>query len=64
MVDKSALDRCLEGLTFPAHGQEILECARGNGCPTDVMSQMNDTPGHTYESEEELLCDLGDTQSC
>lgn len=64
MVDKSTLDRCLEGIEFPASGAEILECAQGNSCPRDVLSQMNDIPGYTYESEEELLCDLGDTQSC
>jgi hypothetical protein len=64
MVDKSTLDRCLEGITFPANGQELLECSQGNDCPSDVLSKMNDTPGHSYESEEELLCDLGDAQYC
>lgn len=64
MVDKQTLDGCLEGITFPASGLDILECAQGNDCPTEVMSKMNDTPGYTYRSEEELLCDLGDTSYC
>lgn len=64
MVDKSTLDRCLEGISFPADGQTIVECAQANDCSSDVLSKISDTPGHTYESEEELLCDLGNTQYC
>ena len=64
MVDKQTLDRCLEGITFPASGQEIVECAQANQCSSDVLSKVSDTPGHRYGSEDELLCDLGNTQYC
>jgi hypothetical protein len=64
MVDKSTLDRCLEGIRFPANGQTIVECAQGNDCSPDVLSKLGDTPGHTFQSEEELLCDLGNTRYC
>jgi hypothetical protein len=64
MVDKSTLDRCLEGIRFPANGQTIVECAQGNDCSHDVLSKLSDTPAHTFASEEELLCDLGNTRYC
>jgi hypothetical protein len=64
MVDKSTLDRCLAGISFPASGQTIVECARGNDCSSDVVSKLMDTPGYTYDSEDELLCDLGNTRYC
>jgi hypothetical protein len=64
MVDKETLDRCLEGIKFPAKGQEIVECAQGNDCSSDVMSKISDVPGYTYHSEDELLCDLGNTHYC
>jgi hypothetical protein len=64
MVDKSTVDRCLEGITFPADGRTIVECAQTNSCPSDVMSKISDSPGHTFRSEEELLCSLGNSPYC
>ena len=64
MVDKNILDDCLEGLSFPTDGQTILETARANRCPTEVLSRLYELPGQTFETEEELFCDLGEMQSC
>ena len=30
MVDKSTLDQCLTGISFPAGSDEIADCASGN----------------------------------
>jgi hypothetical protein len=64
MVDKSTLDRCLTDMTFPADGHTIVECASGNSCPRDVISQVQAMPSRTYGSEEELLCRLGNSDCC
>ncbi len=64
MVDKSTLDTCLQGISFPADGNVIVDCASANSCPHDVISQVQSMPSRTYGSEEELLCRLGNTDSC
>ena len=64
MVDKSTLDDCLRGISFPADGRTIVDTAGYNSCPSDVLSKIGDTPGYTFESEDELLCDLGNTPYC
>ncbi len=64
MIDKSTLDACLKGISFPAGGHEIVECASGNSCPRDVISQVQAMPSRTYGSENELLCRLGSSSYC
>jgi hypothetical protein len=64
MIDKSTLDRCLSGISFPADGHKIVDCASGNSCPLDVISQVQAMPSRTYGSEEELLCRLGEASYC
>jgi hypothetical protein len=64
MVDKTTLDKCMSGISFPADGHTIVECASGNSCPRDVISQVQAMPSRTYGSEEELLCRLGNSDYC
>lgn len=64
MVDKSTLDRCLEGMRFPADSETIVECAEGNACPREVLSQVGELPVRTFFSEDDLLCSLGATEYC
>ena len=64
MVDKSTLDQCLPGISFPARRDEIAQCAAGNTCPSDVLSQLEDLQVSTYRSEGDVLCHLGDISSC
>jgi len=64
MVDKSTLDRCLDGISFPADKEEIAECAMGNTCPSDALTQIHDLRVSTFHSEDELLCHLGDVSFC
>jgi hypothetical protein len=64
MIDKSTLDGCLRGISFPASGDEIAECASGNGCSGDVTSQMSSFGSERFSSEEDLLCRLGNHSYC
>jgi hypothetical protein len=64
MVDKSTLDRCLDGIRFPVEAQTIVDCAQVNSCPSDVVSQIRDSSTGTFVSEEQLLCSLGNSPYC
>ena len=64
MVDKSTLDGCLHGISFPADNTTIVESASSNHCPQDIISQVESMPSRTYGSEDELLCRLGNTEYC
>jgi hypothetical protein len=54
VVDKSTLDRCLEGITFPAEARTVADCAQVNACPSDVISQIRDSSAGTFGSEEQV----------
>ena len=64
MVDKVTLDGCLEGIDFPVDAATIADCAVGNTCSRDVLSQIGELSSQTYGSEEELLCSLGNNDYC
>lgn len=64
MVDKSTLDQCLKGISFPARRDEIVECATGNSCPHEVLTQLREMRMSNYRSEDDVLCHLGNTNYC
>jgi len=64
MVDKSTLDRCLEGIRFPVEAKTVADCAQLNACPSDVVSQIRDSSTDTFMSEEQVLCSLGSSVYC
>jgi hypothetical protein len=64
MVDKSAVDRCLEGITFPVEAQTVADCAQVNSCPSDVIRQIRDSSAGTFTSEDQVLCTLGNSTYC
>jgi hypothetical protein len=64
MVDKQTVDRCLEGIRFPAEAQTIADCAQVNSCPSDVIAQIRDSSTDTFLSEEQVLCSLGSSVYC
>lgn len=64
MADKETLDRCLEGMRFPAEASTIADCAQYNSCPSDVISQLRASSAGTFSSEEQVLCSLGDSTYC
>jgi hypothetical protein len=64
MIDKSTLDSCLQGISFPVDGSVLVECATANSCPRDVISQVQSLPSRTFSSQDELLCRLGNSDYC
>ncbi len=64
MVDRSTVEQCLTGISFPAGKNEIAECASGNSCPRDVLDELRDMQVSRYTSEEDVLCHLGDISAC
>lgn len=64
MVDKSTLDECLRGISFPASKDEVAECAGGNSCPSEVLSELRDMHVTSYRSEDDVLCNLGNITYC
>jgi hypothetical protein len=64
MVDKSTVDGCLKGVSFPASKDEVGECASGNSCPQEVFSQLQDMHVTSYHSEDDVLCNLGNLTYC
>ncbi|NLE22577.1 MAG: DUF2795 domain-containing protein [Actinobacteria bacterium] len=64
MVDMSTLDPCLEGISFPADVHTIVECAEGNLCPREVISEVAQVSDRTFSSKDELLCSLGNPEYC
>ena len=63
MIDKELIGDCLTGLIFPADVQ-VVEQSEANDCPQGIVWQFQSSPSRTYGSRDELLCPLGDTDSC
>jgi hypothetical protein len=64
MADRSTLEQCLGDINFPAGKDEIAECASGNSCPLEVLSQLRDMQVSSYRSKDDVLCHLGDISAC
>ena len=64
MVDKGTLDQCLQRTSFPAHKRVLVKSTSGSGCPSEVIIPLLDLPERTYLSENDVLCQLGDTAYC
>ncbi len=64
MRDKSTLDRCLEGITFPAEAHTVADCAQVNSCPSDILCQIRESSAGTFTSEDQVLCTLGNSTYC
>ena len=64
MVDKETLDRCLEGISFPADGGTIADHASFNGCPSDVVAAIRKLSEQTFRSEDEVFCSRGESTYC
>ncbi len=45
----------LEGLSFPAHKDDIVHAARKNGAPNDIVSTLEQLPANEFADEQELI---------
>jgi hypothetical protein len=64
MVDKGTLDQCQHGTGFPARRKELVDRASANRCPSEALIALVDLPERVYLSEDDVLCQLGDTAYC
>ena len=46
----SKVSRSLKGINFPADRRKVVEQARRNSAPGDVMDALNHIPDKNYES--------------
>lgn len=47
--------RFLEGLSFPAHKDDVVHAARKNGAPNDIISSLEQLPANEFADEQELI---------
>ena len=64
MVDKSTMDQCLKDISFPITREEIADCAAGNSCPRQIVTQLREMHLASYRSEDDVLCHLGNIAYC
>lgn len=50
MVSTAKVSQFLQGIDFPASKQQILDYAKQNNAPQDVMSALSRIPEGTYYS--------------
>jgi Protein of unknown function (DUF2795) len=58
------LGQCLKDITFPAPRDEIVAWASGNPCPREVISRLASLTADECQSEDEVLCSMGDPTYC
>jgi hypothetical protein len=64
MIDTDTLKACVAGLEYPADVHDAVDQSEANGCPRSMVSQLQSSPNRTFSSPDELLCRLGDIDSC
>jgi hypothetical protein len=58
-VSASELQLYLKGIRYPADKQKLMEIARGNGAPENVVSVINRLPEKTYGRANEVQQEFG-----
>ncbi len=53
-VSAAQLSRYLEGIDFPADKQTIIDTAKSNGAPDNIMQWMNRLPDREYNRANEI----------
>jgi hypothetical protein len=53
-VSSAELAMYIEGVDFPASKQDIIDTAKSNSAPENVMSMMNRLPDRTYNRPTEI----------
>lgn len=58
----SNIARFLRGIDFPADRQEILDQARSNGAPGEVLDVLEHIPERDYGNMAELMKGVGEVE--
>ena len=64
MIDRTTVESCLRGISFPAGKDDIVSSAVSNSCPSDTISQLRGMEVSRYSSKDDVLCHLGDISYC
>jgi hypothetical protein len=64
MIDRSTVESCLRGVSFPAGKDDIVSSAVSNSCPSDTLGQIRSMELSRYSSKDDVLCHLGDISAC
>lgn len=51
----------LKGIDFPAEKQDLVQHAKGNGAPSEVMEKIEAMPDQTYETMADVMKGFGQT---
>ncbi len=51
----------LKGIDFPAEKEDLVEQAKGNGAPSEVMGKIEAMPDQTYETMADVMKGFGQT---
>ena len=52
---ESTILRFVEGVSFPAHKDDLVHAARKNGAPNDIVSALEQMPANELADEKELI---------
>ena len=54
---KTAADiqRYVEGISFPAHKDDVVHAARKNGAPNDIVGTLERLPANEFASVQQLI---------
>jgi hypothetical protein len=55
MVSKKDIDKAMQGASFPASKRDLLDIARRNNSPGDVMDLMQDFPDKSYLTAADVI---------
>jgi len=53
-VSTAQLAQYLKGIDFPANKQDIIETAKSNSAPDEIMTFMNELPDRSYDQPAEV----------
>ncbi len=53
------VEKFLKDLDYPAMKNEVIECARGNDAPEDVIQMLEQIPEQEYGSPTEISREIG-----
>lgn len=52
---ESTILQFVEGVSFPAHKDDLVHAARKNGAPNDIVSALEQMPANELADERELI---------
>ena len=58
-VSAAQFAQYMKGITFPARKKDIVNQAKSNGAPQNVMQYFNDLPDREYERANEIESEFG-----